>query len=380
MIYCDNAATTFPKPPAVYDAVLDFMKNTGASPGRSGHSLAIKASHIIFETRELCARLFNISNSSRIVFTSNATEALNMALFGLLKPGDRVAVSGMEHNSVMRPLRSLKETIGLDIIIIPCNRRGLLDINEFERAVKTGLRCVVVNHASNVCGTIQPIDRLGAIARANNALFIVDAAQTAGAVPIDVKEMSIDLLAFSGHKSLYGPQGTGGLFINEGIELRPLKFGGTGSGSDSDEQPDFLPDHYESGTLNGPGIAGLGAGISFVMNKGIQTIHDHGAGLLTCLNEGLRCIKDKINVFGPGDPHTMLPTFSFTVKGIDSGLVGRRLNDEFGICGRIGLHCAPNAHRTLGTFPQGTIRLSFGFFNTENEIDAVAKAITVLTE
>jgi len=375
MIYCDNAATTFPKPQAVYDAVIDFMKNIGASPGRSSHSLAIKASTIVFETREQCARLFNIPDSRRVVFTSNATDALNLALLGLLGPGDRVAVTSMEHNSVMRPLRHLAQTSHVDVVTIPCGRDGMIDVDAFERIVKTGAKCAVVNHGSNVCGAIQPIEKLGAIARANKAMFMVDAAQTAGMVPIDVKEMCIDLLAFSGHKDLYGPQGIGGLFIKEGINLRPLTFGGTGSRSDSDEQPDFLPDAFETGTLNGPGIAGLGAGITFVTQKGIAALRDHGRDLLKHFFEAIRPAADTITVFGPGDPEKMLPTVSLVINGLDSGIVARTLNDQFGICCRTGLHCAPNAHRTLGTFPQGTLRFSFGYFNTHEDIDAVARAI-----
>ena len=377
MIYCDNAATTFPKPPAVYEAVLDFMKNIGASPGRSSHSLAIKASTVVFETREQCARLFNIADSRRVVFTSNATDALNLALLGLLGPGDRVAVTSMEHNSVMRPLRHLAQTSHVDVVTIPCGRDGLIDVDAFERILKTGVKCAVVNHGSNVCGAIQPIEKLGAVARANKAMFLVDAAQTAGMVPIDVKEMCIDLLAFSGHKDLYGPQGIGGLFIHERITLRPLTFGGTGSRSDSDEQPDFLPDAFETGTLNGPGIAGLGAGVSFVTQKGIDVLRDHGKDLLKHFFEAVRPVADKITVFGPGDPREMLPTVSLIINGLDSGIVARKLNDEFGICCRMGLHCAPNAHRTLGTFPQGTLRFSFGFFNTHDNIDAVARAISL---
>jgi cysteine desulfurase family protein len=378
MSYCDNAATTFPKPQPVYDAVSDFMKNIGASPGRSTHSLGIKASAVLFETRELCARLFNIGDSARIVFTANATEALNTALLGILKRGDRVVVSAMEHNSVMRPLRFLKENAGIEILKVPCDRLGMIDVDAFERTVKTGVRCAVINHASNVCGTIQPIDKLGAVAWDNRTIFIVDAAQTAGALPIDVKEMSVDVLAFSGHKSLYGPQGTGGLFIKDGIVVRPLKFGGTGSRSESDEQPDFLPDHYESGTLNGPGIAGLGAGISFVMHQG-PAIRYHGMQLLKRFFEGLKPMEGNISIHGPCEPEAMLPTISISVNGMDNGIVARRLNDDFGICCRMGLHCAPSAHRTLGTFPQGTLRLSFGFFNTDVEIENVVRALKTIS-
>jgi cysteine desulfurase / selenocysteine lyase len=375
IIYCDNAATTFPKPEKVRDAVLDFMTNIGGSPGRSSHALAVKASAVLFEAREACGRLFNAPDSRNIVFTAGATESLNLALFGILNAGDRVVVTSMEHNSVMRPLRRLAQVKNIEVIVVPCDPRGLIDLDAFERAMKRDVACAVVNHASNVCGTIQPLERLGALTRSGGALFLVDCAQTAGVVPIDVRALGIDLLAFSGHKSLYGAQGAGGLYIKEGVDCAPLKYGGTGSRSDSDEQPDFLPDKFESGTLNGPGIAGLRAGIDFVLQTGIDAILEHGNRLVRRLFDQLRTCGDKISIFGPDDPAHMVPNVSFVIKGVDPGIIERRLIDEFNICLRTGLHCAPLAHRTLGTFPQGTLRLSFGFFNTLAEVDAVAKAL-----
>ncbi len=375
IIYCDNAATSFPKPQSVYDAVLDFMQNIGGSPGRSSHTLAVEASRILFNAREACARIFNVPDSSRIVFSGGATESINLAIFGHLNPGDRVAVSSMEHNSVMRPLRHLSQTKNVTIVTVPCDSQGLIDVDAFERAAASGVRLAVVNHASNVCGTIQPIKLLGAIAKANGVTFMVDGAQTAGVVPIDVAAMNIDLLAFSGHKSLYGPQGTGGLFIKEGIDCSPLTFGGTGSRSDSDEQPDFLPDKFESGTLNGPGIAGLAAGIDFVLSEGIDHVRSRGIGLVSRLSEKLVECGDALVAYGPRDPVKMIPVFSFSIPGADAGIVARRLDDEFGICLRTGLHCAPNAHRSLGTFPRGTLRLSFGNFTTFEEIDRIADAL-----
>lgn len=373
-LYCDNAATTFPKPRTVIDAVLDYMRNTGASPGRSAHHLALKASRSIFEVREKLALLFNVTDPSRIIFTSNATEGLNTGILGMLSAGDRVAVTRMEHNSVMRPLGFLARERGVEVSVVQGDKNGDLDIDEFEHIVKTGVRLAVVNHGSNVCGTIAPIRRLGAIARAHGAAFMVDAAQTAGTVPIDVQSMNIDMLAFSGHKGLYGPAGTGGLYIRDGLNVRPLKYGGTGSDSVSDKQPGFCPDKYESGTLNGPGIAGLGAGIDFIAQQGMEAIRDHGTKLIEYFLEKLRDI-DAITVIGPNDPDAMLPTVSITVHRIDQGIMARRLNNEFGICIRTGLHCAPNAHRALGTFPRGTIRFSFGFFNTLEDIDTIIVAL-----
>jgi cysteine desulfurase / selenocysteine lyase len=378
IIYCDNAATSYPKPPAVYDAVLDFMKNVGGSPGRSSHALAVKASRVVFDAREACSRLFNVTDSSRIIFTRGATESINLALFGLLRDGDRVVVTALEHNSVMRPLRHLSRTKGIRVDVVPCSAQGLIDLDAFERTMKTGAGLAIINHASNVCGTIQPIEHLGAVARANGALFMVDAAQTAGALPIDVRAMGIDLMAFSGHKSLFGPQGVGGLFIREGITCTPLIFGGTGSGSDSDEQPDFMPDKFESGTLNGPGIAGLAAGIDFITKTGIDAIQEHGKELTGRFLAQLANDSDVITVLGPKDPTAMLPTISLSMSGADAGEVARKLNDEFGLCLRVGLHCAPQAHRTLGTFPKGTLRLSFGYLNTIEEIDRIVVALRLV--
>lgn len=377
-LYCDNAATTFPKPRSVCEAMVDFMTVVGASPGRSTHVLAIKASRMIFDVREKLASFFGVRDSSRVVFCANATEALNTALLGLLKPNDRVAVTAMEHNSVMRPLSFLARNRGVKVIVASCDESGVLNMEHFERIVKSGVKLVAVNHGSNVSGALMPLEAMGEIARAHGAIFLVDAAQTAGVVPIDVEAMNIDLLAFSGHKSLYGPMGTGGLFIRKGISVEPLKYGGTGSNSDSDDQPGFYPDVFESGTLNGPGIAGLGAGIDFVLEQGLSVIHDHGVKLAERFIDKISALGDAA-IIGPPARKFMLPTVSIVLRSMDQGIAARRLSDEFGICVRMGLHCAPNAHRALGTFPQGTIRFSFGFFNTEEEVDFIANALkTVL--
>jgi cysteine desulfurase / selenocysteine lyase len=375
IIYFDNATTTFPKPTSVYESVLDFMQTIGASPGRSSHNLAHKASIAVFETREKCALLFNIADAGRIVFTANATESINLALFGILQKGDRVIVSAMEHNSVMRPLRRLTLTRGIDVSVVPCDPNGLLEMDKFERIVTQGIKMVVINHASNVNGTIQPLERIGALTKANDVLFLADCAQSAGICPLDVAAANIDLLAFSGHKCLYGPQGTGGLYIKDGLDFPPLKFGGTGSKSDSDEQPDFLPDKFESGTLNGPGIAGLGAGIDFVLQKGTDALQNHGRACTARFCDALREAGDAIRIVGFSDVQKIIPVVSCTANGLDAGALARKLNDQFGICCRPGLHCAPNAHRTLGTFPQGTIRFSFGAFTTFEEIDVLTSAL-----
>jgi len=373
MIYLDNAATTFPKPPQVYAAVNDYMRDVGASPGRSAHRNAVKASRIVFSTRERLASLFNVRDTSRIVFTLNATEALNLAILGSVKKDGRIVVSSLEHNSVMRPLRFLEKSRNAVVDIVPCDTNGGHDLYRWEAALKQRPSLVVVTHGSNVIGTVAPLDDLGALCRKYGARLLVDAAQTAGLVPIDVEQSAVDFLAFSGHKGLYGLQGTGGLYIREGCDPLPLKFGGTGSNSESDEQPSFLPDRYESGTQNGPGIAALGAGVAFVMERGIDRIFDHGRKLKEVFLAGLSALSGA-RVYGGRGPKT-LPTVSITFNGLDSGTVAQRLNDEYAIAVRVGLHCAPLAHRTIGTFPKGTVRVSFGCFNMEQEVMTLCTAL-----
>jgi cysteine desulfurase/selenocysteine lyase len=374
MIFLDNAATSFPKPPQVYDAVNAFMRTIGASAARSAHRSAIEAGRIVFSARERLASLFNAGDAARIVFTSNATAGLNTILLGTLKPGDTVITSSMEHNSVMRPLRHLEKERGVQVRVIPCNRYGAFDGAAWEAACANRPSLAIVNHGSNVTGTIAPLEAIGTMCRKHDVLFAVDAAQTAGAAPIDVDTMNIGFLAFSGHKGLLGIQGTGGFFIRKGCDPMPLVFGGTGSNSESDEQPLFLPDRYESGTLNGPGIAALGAGVAFIEQKGIPTIMRHGADLVRRLFDRFDTMP-RIVIHGPKSPDARLPTVSITIDGLDNGVVAQRLNDEFDIAVRVGLHCAPMAHRTVGTFPAGTIRISLGVFTTPEEIEALAAAL-----
>jgi cysteine desulfurase/selenocysteine lyase len=374
MIYLDNAATSFPKPPAVYDAVNAFMRVIGASAARSAHRSAIEAGRTVFSARERCASLFNVRDAARIVFTSNATAGLNIALLGTIKPGDTVVTSSMEHNSVMRPLRHLEKERGVQVRVVLCDRYGSFDCAAWESVCAARPRLAIVNHGSNVTGTIAPLEAIGGMCRKHGVLLAVDAAQTAGVVPIDVEEMNIDFLAFSGHKGLMGIQGTGGLFIRKGCDPAPLAFGGTGSNSESDEQPMFLPDRYESGTHNGPGIAALDAGTAFIGQMGIPAIMRHGADLVRYLFDRLDTMPRVVS-YGPKNPDAMLPTVSVTIDGLDNGLVAQRLNDEFDIAVRVGLHCAPMAHRTIGTFPAGTIRISPGMFTTQEDIAALAAAL-----
>jgi cysteine desulfurase/selenocysteine lyase len=381
MIYFDNPATSWPKPPQVKEAMNRFMEEVGANPGRSGHFRSIEAARIVFETREALSVLFHVKDSSRIVFTLNATESINLALKGLLKPGDHVITSSMEHNSVMRPLRDL-ERKGIELTVAPCFDDGTLDAEEVERKIQSNTKMVVLNHASNVTGTLLPIEEVGLIARKYNLLFLVDAAQTAGAYPIDIEKDGIDLLAFTGHKSLYGPQGTGGLVIGERInekEMIPLKQGGTGSRSEFEEQPDFLPDCFESGTPNGVGLAGLLAGVEFVLEKGVEQIRQNEMALIIKLIKGLKKIP-QVKLYGPENQGDRIATLSFNVAQLFPSDAALRLEKEFGILCRPGLHCAPAAHHTLGTFPEGTIRFGLSAFNTEAEIETAIQAVSQISK
>ena len=381
MIYFDNAATSWPKPPQVKEAMNQFMEEVGANPGRSGHFRSIEAARIVFETREALSVLFHVKDSSRIVFTLNATESINLALKGLLKPGDHVVTSSMEHNSVMRPLRDL-ERKGIELSIVPCSKEGMLDPQEVKRKIQSNTKMVVLNHASNVTGTLLPIEEVGLIARKYNLLFLVDAAQSAGAYPIDIEKDGIDLLAFTGHKSLYGPQGTGGLVIGERIkekEMIPLKQGGTGSRSEFEEQPDFLPDCFESGTPNGVGLAGLLAGVQFVLEKGVEQIRQNEMALIIKLIKGFKKIP-QVKLYGPELQENRIAALSFNFPHLSPSNGALRLEKEFSILCRPGLHCAPAAHRTLGTFPEGTIRFGLSAFNTEAEIETAIQAVSQISK
>ena len=372
MIYFDNACTSFPKPPSVVEAIQEYCLRVGSSPGRSGHRLALEASRLIFETRENLSQLFNISRSERVILTSNATEALNLAILGLLTDGDHVVTSSMEHNSVMRPLNNLLKKGIIDLSIVPCSEDGHIDLEALERSVKKNTRLIAINHASNVVGTIAPLEEIGRIS--GEIPFLADVAQSAGAVPIDVEACGIDLLAFTGHKSLYGPQGTGGLFVREGIDLEPLRMGGTGSKSESWEHPDFVPDKYECGTPNTLGISGLGEGVRFILGEGIDKIRQHEMALTQRFLEGLEDIEG-ITVYGPKKSDEQTATVSINVKEREASEVGYRLDREFDIMTRVGLHCNPGAHRTIGTFPHGTVRLSMAYLNAQEEVSQVLEAL-----
>jgi cysteine desulfurase family protein len=376
MIYFDNAATTFPKPESVIQAIIRFSREVGANPGRSGHRLSVEASRVLYEAREKVAQLLGAYDSSRVTFGLNATEGINLGLKGLLRPGDHVITSSMEHNSVMRPLRALEKE-GVEVTVVACSSDGVLDPHDVRREIKENTKMVVLNHASNVVGTLLPVSEVGEICRQKEILFLVDAAQTAGVIPIDMERDKIDLLAFTGHKALFGPQGTGGLVIGERVDekgLTPVKRGGTGSRSEMEEQPDFLPDLCESGTPNTVGLAGLSAGLDFVLREGVEKVRRHEMELTEELIRGL-LETPGITIYGPKDPRRQVSTVSFTLRGISPSEASLRLDEEFGILCRVGLHCAPAAHRTIGTFPQGTIRWSLSYLNTREEVYEALKAL-----
>lgn len=367
MIYLDNAATTHPKPASVYERMDAVLRNWSANPGRSGHAMAIEAARIIFQTRESIAALFRIHDPDRIVFTPNATGALNLGILGVLQPGDHCVTTNVEHNSVVRPLHAL-ETKGVRVTRVAPTPQAIAD------AICERTRLVAITHASNVIGTIHPIGEIITVAHARGVPVLVDAAQTAGCVPIDVAALGVDLLACPGHKGLLGPQGTGFLYIAPHLNVEPILFGGTGSRSDLEDMPDFAPDRYEAGTLNTPGIAGLGAGVEFLMNHGVDQIRAHELALLRQLMGGLSGI-DGVKIHGARDPKQKTGVVLFTIDGVDPAEIGDRLDAEFGIAVRVGLHCAPGAHRALGTFPEGGVRVSPGFFNTAQDIDRAVRAV-----
>jgi cysteine desulfurase family protein len=372
-IYMDNAATSYPKPENVYLAVDHFNRFMGGNPGRGTNESTARAGSILLKTREALAGLFNIDDSLRIAFTLNITEAINTCLKGLLQPGDHVITTSMEHNAVARPLHVLTRQ-GIEWTTVQCEPDGSLNPELVSRAIKANTRLICMLHASNLVGTIMPLQAIGQIARNHGVLFMVDSAQSAGVLPIDVKEQNIDILTFTGHKGLLGPQGTGGMYISPGIEVVPLKQGGTGSLSEYLEQPQVMPDLMESGTMNTPGIAGLLAGIRYINQTGMEQIREHEKKLTQRLISGLAEI-DGINIYGPRDVNQRTAVVALNVKDKDCGEVSSRLDYEYGIITRSGLHCAPLAHQTLGTFELGACRLSPGYFTADKEIDQVIKAI-----
>ncbi len=372
-IYLDNAATTWPKPESVYEVIDSFNRNIGANPSRGNSSKTLEAASVLLDTREALAQLFNFSDISRVIFTKNITEAINTTLKGYLHPGDHVISSSMEHNAVARPLNALKDR-GVEVTYVECAPDGSLYPPDLEVNWKKNTRMVSLISASNVTGTIQPIKKIGQICRERGAVFLVDSAQSAGNVPINVEEQNIDILTFTGHKGLFGPQGTGGFYIRPGLEIHSLIEGGTGSLSAETRQPDFLPDKLESGTPNTPGIAGLGAGVDFIQKTGLTAIQQHEKVLINMLIDGLKKIRG-ITIYGPANSERQVAVLSFNLAGLACGALSFLLDENYGISTRSGMHCAPLAHKTIGTLNQGTCRVSPSYFTTHKDIEMFLEAI-----
>lgn len=376
-IYLDNAATSFPKPKEVATAVYDFMVNNRTSSGRGSYKKAMQSDYIVYECRKLIGKLFNFDNPKKVVLTSNVTDSLNIAMRGILKENDHVITSSLEHNAVWRCLKTLERDINIKIDTVECSKDGITNPQDIKKYIKKDTALIVFTQASNVLGTIQPIREIGAIAREHNIPFLVDSAQSAGAMKIDVKEDNIDILAFTGHKSLLGPMGTGGLIINTDIDIKPLKAGGTGGDSAYEYQPDYYPNHLETGTSNVSGIAGLREAIKFLNKEGIENIHNKEKELTKYALEKLETVKD-IEIYGPKDCEKMLSVISFNIKYKRPEDVGSILDQKYDIMLRAGLHCAPTAHSVIGTKDRGTLRIGLGYFNKKEDIDKLVEALNNL--
>ena len=377
-IYLDNGATSFPKPSVVAEAVYDYMTKCGTNINRGGYQTAYDLEGTVYETREMLAEMFGASDCRNVVFTKNVTESLNVVLKGFLKKGDHVLCSSMEHNAVMRPLVQL-EKHGVMFSRIPGTETGELVLDAVEDMIRPNTVCVVMTHASNLVGTLNPLKEVGSICRRRGLKFIVDTAQTAGIIPVNMKEMNIDALCFTGHKSLLGPQGIGGFILDDDMIglIDPLLSGGTGSISHTEEIPDFMPDRFEPGTLNLPGIVGLHASLEWIRDKSLDAIADHELGLTKRFIDGLIPMEEAglVKIIGLRGTEGRTGVVSIQTLTCDLAEAAFRLDLEYGIETRVGLHCAPNAHRTLGTYPEGTIRFSFGCFNTGNEVDTAIAAL-----
>lgn len=367
-VYLDNGATSYPKAPGVAKSMSDYILNVGTNIGRGAYDSSYEAENIVYETRELICELFNFDKPENVIFTKNVTESMNVLIKGLLRDGDHVLVSSMEHNAVMRPLNALGDKI--EYTRVQCNKLGELKIEDVENSIKPNTRAVIMTHASNVCGTILDLEKVGEICKQNNKFFIIDGAQTAGFSDIDFQGLNADAIGFTGHKSLLGPQGIGGFVVNDRTagEMNTLIEGGTGSLSDTERQPDYMPDKFEAGTLNIPGIYGLNASLKYLFSYGIKNIREKEVYLLDKFLEGLLNMK-KIRLVGKTTSDDRTAVLSVDFIDDDNGLIAYELGKEYGIMTRSGLHCAPSAHKTLGTFPEGTVRFSLGHFTTLEEIE-----------
>ncbi len=377
MIYFDNAATTMRKPDCVIQAVTEAMCSLGNS-GRGVHSGALSASRIIYDTRVALARLFSAESPERIAFTANSTEALNMAIKGTLHPGDHVITTALEHNSVLRPLYEMEEQ-GVDLSILSADTMGNICYEDFEKEIRPNTAAIVTTHGSNLTGNLLDIQRIGDIAKRHGLLYIVDASQTAGVFDIDVQQMHIDILCFTGHKGLLGPQGTGGIYVREGVEIRPLLSGGSGVQTYLRKHPSQMPTALEAGTLNGHGIAGLGAAVTYLQETGLPAIRAREQALMMAFYEAVREIPG-ITVYGDFTDSNRCAIVSLNIRDYDSGEVSDALSTEYGIATRPGAHCAPLMHKALGTVEQGAVRFSFSHFNTKEEIKIAVSALRELAQ
>ena len=378
MIYLDNAATTFPKPPSVYESVMRAMTVYGANPGRGSHKMAIEGARIMYETRELLADLFNLDDPMKVIFTFNATDSLNTAIKGILNSGDHVITTEMEHNSVLRPIKELEKS-GVENTIVKCATDGTININDLENAIKNNTKLIVTTHVSNLTGTIFPAEEIGRICKKYKIPYLLDASQSAGVLNIDMKKYNISFLAAPGHKGLLGPQGTGVLLINSNIEIKHLKEGGTGSQSSSLEHPNFYPDKLEAGTHNLPGIAGLNAGLKYILNRGTESIYSHEKTLLDTFIVELRK-NPKIKIYGPESIEQRIGVVPINIDGMDSSEVANILDSDYNIAVRPGLHCAPLAHKAIGTDKIGAVRFGLGPFNKSTDIFAAVKALNEIAD
>lgn len=376
MIYFDNAASSMPKPPEVAEAICQALQSMG-NAGRGAHAASLESARTIYDTRALLSDFFGLGDPSGVAFCSNSTEALNTAIKGLFVPGDHVITTVLEHNSVLRPLYELEEK-GLELSFVPADKKGVPDYEAFEKLIRKNTKAIICTHASNLTGNLLDIERIGRICKEHGLLFLLDASQTAGVMDIDMQKMQIDVLCFTGHKSLLGPQGTGGLCVRKGIQIRPLKSGGSGILTYSKKHPDQMPTALEAGTLNGHGIAGLHAAVEFLQRTGLEQIRQKEKSLLQRFYEGIKDLPD-IKIYGDFSSFDRCAILALNIGDYDSSEVADELAQDYGICTRPGAHCAPLMHESLGTVSQGAVRFSFSYFNTEEEIDAAIKALQEMT-
>ncbi|YCI27407.1 aminotransferase class V-fold PLP-dependent enzyme [Paenibacillus sp. Z6-24] len=379
LIYLDHAATSWPKPPAVHEAVMDTLQHSSANPGRGSHQMAVRASRVLFDCRKVLCRLLDVRNPVDIAFTGNTTMALNMAIQGLLKPGDHVIATMTEHNSVWRPLEALKRLLQLQVDYIPVDSQGQIDLQKVKEAFRINTRLLICNHSSNLLGSILPVAELAEMAHRHGARILLDIAQSAGHIPVRLQEWQIDMAAFPGHKGLLGPQGTGGLYIAPDLELEPWMYGGTGSQSETAGQPDVRPDRYEAGTPNTPGIAGLAAGVRHVLEQSVVHIAQQEQQLSQQMMEGLLSIPG-LQILGPELGRERTGIVSFIMEHQDPAQTAFRLDREFGIAVRAGMHCTPLAHRSAGTIGTGAVRASIGYGSTADDVEALIEAVRRISQ